>query len=225
VSGGERQSASAGGAVSGGGSGGGGQAAGPAPARASVVRYKAALRKAIRKNRKEVEVDFLNITAMLDLMTIILVFLLKSLSSSSASIPQSNDLTLPTSVMQGEPSQEGVVVLVSKTQILVGDDPAPLVVLPSGPEGREAVAQRGVDAKYKRSGPSDLYIVPLANALQHARETDKAIRAAKGLDPSTSEAIIVADATTPYRLLIEVLFTLGQSEYGKYHLMVLSGKK
>ncbi|WP_437626418.1 ExbD/TolR family protein [Sorangium sp. So ce1151] len=187
--------------------------------KASIVRYKAALRKAIRRNRRDPEIDFLNITAMLDLMTIILVFLLKSVGSSAASIPQSKDLTLPKSVMQAEPSQEGVVVIVSKSQILVGEDPTPIVVLPN----REQLAQSGVDAKYKRSGPNDLYIVPLANALSHARETDKAIRAAKGLDPSSSEAIIVADATTPYRLLIEVLFTLGQSEFGKYHLMVLSG--
>ncbi len=191
------------------------------PQKASVARYKMALRKAIRKNKKEPEIDFLNITAMLDLMTIILVFLLRSLASSSASIPQSNDLTLPKSVMQGEPSQEGVVVMISKTQILLGEDPNPLVLLPS----REQLVQTGVDAKYKRSGPTDLYIVPLANALSNAREMDKAVRAAKGLDPSTSEAIVVADATTPYRLLIEVLFTLGQSEFGKYHLMVLSGKK
>ncbi|WP_437593261.1 ExbD/TolR family protein [Sorangium sp. So ce1000] len=194
----------------------------PAPRpKASIVRYKAALRKAIRRNRREPEIDFLNITAMLDLMTIILVFLLKSVGSSAASIPQSKDLTLPKSVMQSEPSQEGVVVIVSKSQILVGEDPTPIVVLPN----REQLAQSGVDAKYKRSGPNDLYIVPLANALSHARETDKAIRAAKGLDPSSSEAIIVADATTPYRLLIEVLFTLGQSEFGKYHLMVLSGSR
>jgi biopolymer transport protein ExbD len=82
-----------------------------------------------------------------------------------------------------------------------------------------------VDAKYKRSGPNDLFIVPLANALSHARETDKAVRAVKGLDPSSSEAMIVADETTPYRLLVEVFFTLGQSEFGKYHLMVMSGKK
>ena len=187
---------------------------------ASVVRYKAALRKSIRRNARDPEIDFLNITAMLDLMTIILVFLLKSMASSSASIPQSKDLALPISVMTTEPAQEGVVVLISKTQILVGEDTNPVVVLPS----RESLAQSGVDAKYKRSGPNDLFIVPLANALSHARDTDKAIRAAKGLDTSTSEAVIVADATTPYRLLIEVLFTLGQSEFGKYHLMVLAGK-
>lgn len=192
-----------------------------APKQASVVRYKAALRKAIRKNAKEPEIDFLNITAMLDLMTIILVFLLKSMASSSASIPQSDDLTLPVSVMSSEPSEEGAVVIVSKTQILVGENPEPIVLLPS----RDQIAQSGVDAKYKRGGPNDLFIVPLANALGAARETDKKLRLAKGLDASSSEAIIVADGTTPYRLLIEVMFTLGQSEFGKYHLMVVSGKK
>ena len=191
------------------------------PKQASIVRYKAALRKAIRKNAKEPEIDFLNITAMLDLMTIILVFLLKSMAASSASIPQSDDLTLPASVMTSEPSEDGVVVIISKTQILVGENPEPVVLLSS----RDQLAQSGVDARYKRSGPNDLYIVPLANALSSARETDKRVRAAKGLDTSTSEGIIVADTTTPYRLLIEVLFTLGQSEYGKYHLMVISGKK
>jgi biopolymer transport protein ExbD len=187
----------------------------------SVVRFKAALRKAVRRNAKEPEIDFLNITAMLDLMTIILVFLLKSLSASSASIPQSTDLTVPDSIITTEPAQEGVIIIISKSQILVGDDPNPIVLLPS----REQLAQSGVDSRYKRSGPNDLYIVPLANALSHARDTDKQIRQAKGLDPSSSEAVIIADATTPYRLLIEVLFTAGQAEFGKYHLMVRSGKK
>jgi biopolymer transport protein ExbD len=190
-------------------------------AQASVVRYKAALRKSIRKNAREPEIDFLNITAMLDLMTIILVFLLKSLSASSASIPQSKDLALPASIITTEASQEGVVIVISKSQILVGDDPNPVVLLPSP----EQLAQSGVDTKYKRSGPNDMYIVPLANTLAHARETDKAIRQAKNLDASSSEAVIVADATTPYRLLLEVLFTAGQSEFGKYHLMVRAGAK
>ncbi|MFS8065355.1 MAG: ExbD/TolR family protein [Byssovorax sp.] len=194
----------------------------PVAKSASVVRFKAALRKAKRRNFREPEIDFLNITAMLDLMTIILVFMLKTSASSSAAIPQSKDLALPASVMSTEAAQEGTVVVISKSQILVGEDPNPVVILPA----REQVAQSGVDVKYKRSGPNDMYIVPLANALQHARENDKAIRTAKKLDPKApSEAIIVADTTTPYRLLIEVLFTLGQSEFGKYHLMVISGKK
>jgi biopolymer transport protein ExbD len=50
------------------------------------------------------------------------------------------------------------------------------------------------------------------------------LREAKGLDPASSEAVIVADSTIPYRLFIEVLFTLGQNEFGKYHLMVMQAK-
>ena len=197
------------------------QAAGPprpATPQAPPARFKAELRKAIRKHSEAPEVNFLNITAMLDIMTIILVFLLKTLGASSASIPQSKDMMLPHSIIKTQPAQEGVIVTISKTQILVGDNQ--VLQLP----GRESLAQTGVGARYKRSGPNDLYIVPLGNALQSARKTDKLMRQAKGLDPSSSEAIIVADRTTPYRLLIEVLFTLGQNEFGKYHLMVVQSK-
>jgi biopolymer transport protein ExbD len=191
----------------------------PVPKQAGIVAYKAELRKSIRRNAHEPEINFLNITAMLDIMTIILVFLLKTLGESSAAVPQSDDLRLPASVMKKAPAQDGVLVTISKTQILVGDEK--ILGLP----GRESLVQAGVDARYKRSGPNDLFIVPLGNALMAARRTDIAVRRAKGLDPSSSEAIVIADKGTPYRLLMEVLFTLGQSEYGKYHLMVIQSKK
>ena len=190
----------------------------PPTAAAPVTKYKAELRKAIRRNAVEPEINFLNITAMLDIMTIILVFLLKTLGETTASVPQSDDLKLPTSIVRTQPPSEGVIVTVSKTQILVGDDK--VLTLPS----RDSMVQTGVGAQHKRSGPSDLYIVPLGNSLQAARKVDKALRTAKGLDPSSSEAIIIADGTTPYRLIIEVLYTLGQNEFGRYHLMVMQAK-
>ena len=191
----------------------------PAPAvapqkPASMAKYKRELRRAINKKRHEPEIDFLNITAMLDMMTIILVFLLKSMSQSSASLPQSGDLTMPKSVLSTEASEEGVAVLISKSSIIVDDNIVAQV---------PADATHGVEGKYKRTGPTDLYIVPLANALQSWRERDRQVRVATGKDPSSSEAIIIADANTPYRLLTEVLFTLGQSEFAKFHLMVLQG--
>lgn len=183
---------------------------------ASMATYKRELRKQTRKRALEPENNYLNITAMLDMMTIILVFLLKSMSSSSASLPQSNDLKMATSVLTSEASQEGLAVMVSKSSIVVDDN----AVCPI-----PADATHGVEGKYKRSGPNDLYIVPLANVLQSWREKDRQIRAATGKDPSSSEAIIIADEKTPYRLLVEILFTLGQSEFGKFHLMVLQGVK
>jgi len=185
--------------------------------RASTVQYKAELRRAIRRNAMEPEINYLNITAMLDIMTIILVFLLKTLGESSAAVPQSRDLMLPKSIIQTQPSQEGVRVTISKTQILVGNDK--VLDLPNS----QSLAQSGVEARHKR-GANSLYIVPLGNALASARQIDRALREAKGLDPASSEAVIVADSTIPYRLFIEVLFTLGQNEFGKYHLMVMQAK-
>lgn len=187
------------------------------PPRASTVQYKAELRKAIRRNAIEPEINYLNITAMLDIMTIILVFLLKTLGESSASVPQSKDLMLPKSIIQTQPAQEGVRVTISKTQLLVGNDK--VLDLPDS----QSLAQSGVDARHKR-GANSLYIVPLGNALASARQVDRALREAKGLDPASSEAIVVADGTIPYRLFVEVLFTLGQNEFGRYHLMVMQAK-
>jgi biopolymer transport protein ExbD len=188
---------------------------------AGIARYRAALRKPIRRNARSPGVEFLNITAMLDLMTILLVFLLKSMTASAAAIPQHADLNLAGSIKPPEPAENGVVVVVSKSQILVGDDPDPVVRLPP----REQLAQSGVEARYKRSGPNDLYIVPLGAALVEARRTDRAIREARGESAPTSDAILVADATTPYRLIVEVLYTLGESEFGRHHLLVMSKRR
>src|SRR5580704_7404917 len=189
----------------------------PRPKGAGIVTYKRELRKAIARNRVEPEVHFLNITAMMDMMTIILVFLLKTLSTSTASLPQSQDLQLPKSVLTTEQDSDpdGLPVIVSKSQIIVGE----AVVGPVPPDA----AQYGVEAKYKRGSRNDYFIVPLGSATQSWRDTDKRIRMATGKDPTHSEAIIIADQSTPYRLLTEVMYTLGQTEFAKFHLMVLMG--
>lgn len=196
----------------------------PAPAQprkppakpASMATYKRELRKETKRRAGEPEINFLNITAMLDMMTIILVFLLKSMSAQSASLPKSQDLTMPNSLLTTEASQEGLAVLVSKSSIVVDDTEVCKV---------PADATHGVEAKYKRSGPNDLFIQPLAAQLQQWRERDRQIRLATGKDANASEAILIVDKDTPYRLLVEVLFTLGQSEFAKFHLMVMQAPK
>ena len=195
------------------------EAPNPAPAVevASVAQYKTALRTAIRRNQEMEEVSHLNITAMLDIMTIILVFLLKTLGESAGAIPQSDDLMIPKSILQTEPAQEGVKVTISKSQIMVGNES--VLMLPS----RESLVN-GVGARHKNGNPNTLLIVPLGNALRSARQMDKAILTAKGMDASSSEAMIICDNTVPYRLFMEVLYTLGQNEFATYHLMVMQSE-
>jgi hypothetical protein len=128
-------------------------------------------------------------------------------------------MQLPKSILTTEPDSEpeGLAVIISKSQLIVGET----VVCPVPPDA----SQYGVEAKYKRGSRNDYFIVPLGSALQSWRDTDKRIRMATGKDPSQSEAILIADVSTPYRLLTEVMFTLGQSEFSKFHMMVLQGGK
>jgi hypothetical protein len=110
---------------------------------------------------------------------------------------------------------EGLVVLVSRKHVFLGEDPISVLDLPP----REELVRHGAPASAKQHGENDLFLVPLAAALDRAREDARARGRAL-----PEEAIIVADESTPYRLLIEVLFTLGQREMGKFHFMLRAGK-
>jgi hypothetical protein len=60
------------------------------------LMFRKALARKKRKEREAAgEIDELNITAMMDMMTIILVFLLKSYAASAISLTQSEDVKPP----------------------------------------------------------------------------------------------------------------------------------
>src|SRR4051795_11385685 len=86
--------------------------------KATALDVKRALARAKRRHKHEAEVNYLNITPMLDMMTIILVFLLKSLASSAANIPQDDSLRLPRSTSEADPSG-ALQVVVSRVSIAV----------------------------------------------------------------------------------------------------------
>lgn len=100
------------------------------------------------------------------------------------------------------------LVFIDKVGIRLGE-PRVLVPLP-------ADASQGADARYKRHGPNDLYLVPLGEAL-----ADEKAKARIRLPLP-----VVVDESTPYRVLIEVLFTAGQIEIGEYtlHEQTLDGR-
>ena len=166
-----------------------------------------------RSARTRAETNFLNITAMMDMMTIILVFLLKSMSASTASVPQSDDLRIPNTSLTTEAAQEGLVVMVSKTHITVDDN----VVLP-GPLERERRHRR----RYKASGPERPQHRP-ARQRPPSRWRSSVTRQIPHRDrqgPESSEAIIVADGDIVCSAT-EVLFTLGTTSSQSFHLMAM----
>ena len=67
----------------------------------------------------------------------------------------------------------------------------------------------GFDAKYKRAGPTDLFVVPLFEALNAS--------------PARGDAVFVFDKATPYRVVVETLFTASQAGLTHPHLAVGHG--
>src|SRR3569623_680430 len=69
----------------------------------------------------------------------------------------------------------------------------------------------------------DLNITPLVDILEkHARKEKKGAELTG--NPWEAQLMLVADQTTPYRLLTEVLYSCGQAGYGNYRLLVLKSR-
>jgi hypothetical protein len=88
-----------------------------------------------------------------------------------------------------------------------------------------AVKKGEVGSEVKQGGQSGYVIKPLLDYLQMTATRFKAIEK-KSKDMGgpyrfKGDVIILADHTTPYRLLSEVLYTAGQAEWNKYRLLVL----
>jgi biopolymer transport protein ExbD len=190
----------------------------PAAPRASpeaVARLKRErdYRRSRRKAREAAgEIKELNITAMMDMMTILLVFLLKSYSASSLSINLSEELKLPASTSQVQP-QDNISVTISLGEVAVND--------------RKAVgAENGViPAGYKEEGKADgFYIGAIYDALKKEVDKQKYIAQYNTRAPFTGRVNIIADKRVPYRTLMEVLYTAGQAELGEYKFMVLKNE-
>jgi biopolymer transport protein ExbD len=175
------------------------------------ARFQA--KKAYRKLRRRVpepeDIAYLNITPMLDMMTIILVFFLKSFSVSVENVSLSDDLMPPTSNSHVKPHQ-AVQVTITKKAIVVEGEPI------------AAVKRGAVDASVKRDGTSGYLINPLLSNLQkHATRLKKIEKMTGGKMKFKGEIVLIADQSLPYRLVSEVLYTAGQAEFGKYRLLVL----
>ena len=99
------------------------------------------------------EVSHLNITAMMDMMSILLVFMLKQFEISQAGMNMSDNLQLPKSISDLKPNPSVNVTVTTNAIIVEG-------------EGLVSVRAGAVDPGSKRDGPSGYYITPLVDTLQ-----------------------------------------------------------
>jgi len=184
---------------------------------ATMGQVKQAIRRKLRRQAPHEE-QTLNIYAMIDMMTILLVFLIMQFANSASSkLSESAELQIPYTVSR-ESVDNATTITISRKQILAPDAnqvQEPLITLNASSQ---------VDPNDKQGGSNGFLIVPLYKRMdEHATRLKKIADALGGKQPFTGNVQIVADARTPFRTLSEVIYTLGQCGF-KHIRFVLKEK-
>lgn len=174
---------------------------------ATMGQVKSIIRRKLRK-RDEPSEEFLNIYPMMDMMTILLVFMIMQFASASANIVQSSELQIPFSTSQMA-SEEAVPIQISRTEIVVEGDP--VVSLRNGQ----------VDPSQKQGGGTGFLITDLHREMKEHRDRLKMIAQRNPSRPFRGQVQIIADKRTPFRTLAEVIYTLGQAEFKSLRFVVV----
>ncbi|MGC8928691.1 MAG: ExbD/TolR family protein [Myxococcota bacterium] len=162
-----------------------------------------------KKSRMEEHEYPLNITAMMDMMTIILVYLLKSYSSDPANITPQSDLSMPFSTTRLKP-EAAVPLAISKNSILVNDKEVCKIV------------NNKVDPNCKEGKSEEQYLIQsLYSALDAERQKQEEIAAYNSAQQFKGLVLIMGDKDIPFRVVSEVLYTAGQAQFGNFKFVVL----
>jgi biopolymer transport protein ExbD len=146
----------------------------------------------------------LNITSMMDMMTIVLVFLLKSFDAEGNLLTQAENLRLPLSVSRKNVKEISLTVIVDNAQILVDG-----TVVANTEEVRNQ---------------DSLVVAPMLTVLKEKREAEKKHAMSKGTDDAGEESgkvIVQLDKNIPYDIMYKVMATCGFAEYGNVAFAVV----
>ncbi len=168
------------------------------------------IRKEVARVPEGEEIRHLNIMPMMDIMTILLVAFISQAAASATTLLASS-VTVPSSVSEQPMPEAASTLIITKTAIVV--------------EGEEIVAVRNgdVDASLKEGGADGRKIPRLSSFLGNLRREHDAALARDGKPvPPVPELMIIADRSTPYGLLLSVMFSAKQKEagYKRFRLIV-----
>ncbi len=171
---------------------------------------------ALKKKARRTKDEGLNITSMMDMFTIILVFLLKSYSTQDISIAASSDLEIPSSTSNKEP-ELAVNLVVTKSQVVV--DGVPVLDLTQIPDDDNPGQELASIPEDEKKGQM---ITRLYDRLLEKAEAAKALGEATGSAEHEFKGRILlqCDKTLPFTVVREVMYTAGQAQFGEFKFVV-----
>jgi biopolymer transport protein ExbD len=173
-----------------------------------------------KSSRRTAGGEGLNITSMMDIMTIILIFLLKSYSTEDISVAPSADLEVPVSTAE-KPPKLAVQVVVSKSAIIV--DSIPVLSLTRVTDPTTGAEVPAIPAEEKRGQMvSRLYEKLLEKAEAAKLQSQRVSR--EDLDVGFKGQILLqCDKELPFSLIREVMYTAGQAQFSEFRFVVIKG--
>ncbi|MFP4521483.1 MAG: ExbD/TolR family protein [Fibrobacterota bacterium] len=158
----------------------------------------------IKRKRKKLE-GKLNITSMMDMFTIILVFLLKSFSSSGQLVAPVEGLTIPSSTIERN-AKAALEINVSLNR----DSSSTVSV-----EGKKVAT---VSDKGKKEG-NDLLIPELLTLMQKYAEEARSMEKLTNKE-FKGDVLLQGDINIDYRMLVRIMYTCGQAGFPNLNLIV-----
>jgi biopolymer transport protein ExbD len=146
-----------------------------------------------KRNAPAVE-TVLSLTSMMDMFTIVLVFLIKQVDTEGNLMTSADNLKLPASTSTKTPKEVNLTVVVDATHILVDG---------------EQIEQTEIVAKQ-----DSLIVGLMVPVLEKKREEEKKAALARGEEPDEAGSIIVQlDKNMAYDVMYKVMATCGWSGY------------
>lgn len=168
-----------------------------------MARIRSIRNRGKRPKKGPFEVD---ITSLLDILIILLVFLLKSYNTSGIQLTIPGGIELPKSVSQSI-NNPGVMIQVSKDKVWVDSK---TVMDSNNPPARV----------YDMNGRR---IIPLYNELIRLKEEiDKVATIESKAKPFSGKANLILDKSLKYNYVKKIMFTCAQAGFQKFQFVVLS---
>lgn len=170
------------------------------------AREKKKAKRMKRKHANDHPVD-VSINSLLDILSVILVFLMKSYSASNINVKPSKELQIPFTKSVEAPA-ESTAVTVTLRHVLVDD--VPVMDLDEGGKIRpEDLAEE------------QMLLQPLYNKLLDEVEKRKKIMQRNTSVEAKIDMTLIADRFVPFDLLTRVMYTAGQAEFSKFDFIAI----
>jgi hypothetical protein len=167
-----------------------------------LFKLKKEIKKANRRNKVD-EKASLGMTSLMDIVSIIVVYLLKSYASDPVTITPIAEQKIPMSKMDA-PLKEGIPIYVSSRELVFNEES--LAVLTEG-ELDPNLVQGHV-------------IRPLFEKLEEETEKSKQVFESRG-EEWVGHIILIGDEGVKFSTLVDLMYTAGRLEYSEYSFCII----